>query len=224
MELHSACRYSGKVFAVPKSIEAPRNARSRRTSEALLAAAGDLIAQEGFEALTMAAVADRAGVSRRAVYLHYSSRAELIGSLLSYVGETEDFDRSLRQVWDAPNAAAALDEWARHLARAHPKILAVTRAADRVRRADPDAARVWDEVMRRWRLGSRRLVTWLHDEGRLAQPWTVDTATDMMWALMSLDILERLTVDRHWSHKRYADHMALTLRSTFTTPDPPDSD
>lgn len=203
---------------MPKSIEAPRNARSRRTAEALLMAAREVIVQHGFEALTMAAVAEIAGVSRRAVYLHYSSRAELIGSLLPYVGEVEDFGGSLEKVWNARDAAVAVGEWARHLARAHPKILAVAKAADRVRGTDADAARVWDEVMQRWRLGSRRLVTWLHDEGRLAQPWTVDTAADMMWALMSLDILERLTIDRHWSDKRYADRMALLLNSTFVKP------
>lgn len=204
---------------MPKSIQTPRNARSRRTSQALLAAARELIAEQGFEAITMAAVADRAGVSRRAVYLHFSTRAELIGSLLAYVGEAEALGHSLNKVWEARDSTAALDEWARHLARAHPKLLPVAKAADRVRRADPDAARVWDEVMQRWRLGSRRLITWLHDEDRLAPPWTINTASDMMWALMSLDILERLTIDRRWSHKRYADHTALMLRSTFVKPD-----
>lgn len=167
----------------------------------------------------MAAVAERAGVSRRAVYLHFSSRGELIGSLLPYVGAAEDFGGSLQAVWGAADSASALDEWARHLARAHPKILAVTRAADRVRRADPAAAEVWDDVMQRWRRGSRRLVTWLSDEDRLAEPWTINTATDMMWALMSLDILERLTVDRSWSAERYADNLARVLRGTFLADD-----
>jgi AcrR family transcriptional regulator len=37
----------------------------------------------------MAAVADRAGVSRRAVYLHYASRAELVTALFDYVSEQE---------------------------------------------------------------------------------------------------------------------------------------
>jgi AcrR family transcriptional regulator len=207
-----------RELAVPKSIQTPQNARSRRTCEALLAATRALVTEQGFEPLTMAAVADRAGVSRRAVYLHFTSRAELVGSLLQYVGEVEDLGGSLQKVWQAPDSLAAVDEWARHLARAHPKILDVARAADRVHRSDPDAALVWEESMRRWQLGSRRLVTWLHDEGNLAAPWTVDTAADMMWALMSLDTLERLTVDCRWSNKRYADRMALLFRSTFVRP------
>ncbi len=46
-------------------IHDPANARSRRTRAALLASARSLLEEEGFEALTMAAVAERAGVTRR---------------------------------------------------------------------------------------------------------------------------------------------------------------
>ena len=40
-------------------IDQPQNARSRRTARQLLAAARTLIEEEGFEAMTMAAVAQR---------------------------------------------------------------------------------------------------------------------------------------------------------------------
>jgi len=198
-----------------KTITEPQNARSRRTCGALLAAARELLEEQGFESVTMAAVAARAGVSRRAVYLHFSSRAELLTAVFSYLGEREDIAGSLRRVWEAPDAVAALEEWAWHLARIHPRILAVARAADRVRRSDPDAAAFWDRSMGNWQAGCRQLVAWLEREGRLAPPWTVDTAADMLWALMSFDVLEGLLVDRHWSPERYAEHLAVLFRSTF---------
>jgi AcrR family transcriptional regulator len=198
-----------------KTIEEPQNARSRRTGAALLAATRQLLEEQGFEALTMAAVAARAGVSRRAVYLHFASRTELVTAVFSYLGETEDIAGSLRRVWEAPDAAAALGEWARHLARIHPRLLPVARAVDRVRHSDPDAAALWDRSMGNWHAGCRRLVAWLEREGRLAAPWTVDTAADMLWALMSFDVLEGLLVDRHWSPERYAEHLAVVFRNTF---------
>ncbi|HSO53579.1 MAG TPA: TetR family transcriptional regulator, partial [Actinomycetes bacterium] len=43
------------------AIDRPQNARSRRTRAALLAAARSLLEEQGAEALTMAAVAERAG-------------------------------------------------------------------------------------------------------------------------------------------------------------------
>ncbi|HEX6338273.1 MAG TPA: helix-turn-helix domain-containing protein [Jiangellaceae bacterium] len=199
-----------------KAIVQPQNARSRRTAEALLAAARAIIEEDGFDSLTMAGVAERAGVSRRAVYLHFDSRAELLAELLLHLGQAEDLGVSLQRVWDSPDSLAALDEWAHHLARAHPRIMLIARAVDQVRRADPDATAMRAEIMRRWRSGCGRLMAWLAAEGNLAPPWTVDTAADMLWALMSWDVLEGLLVEREWSREQYAEHMALLFRAAFT--------
>ncbi len=198
-----------------KTIDQPRNARSRRTAAALLAAARELIDEQGFASLTMAAVAQRAGVSRRAVYLHFATRAELVMALYRSLGETEELAASLQAVWDCPDAERALAEWAHHIARSHPRILGTLRAVESARYADPDAATLWHTSMRNWRRGSRRLAQWLADEGRLASRWNVDTATDMIWALMSPDLLERLVLDRHWSPKSYGQHLATLLKATF---------
>jgi AcrR family transcriptional regulator len=191
------------------------NARGRRTRAALLAATRRLLEEQGFEQLTMAAVAERAGVSRRAVYLHFASRAELVTALFDYLGEVEDIPGSLGRVWAAPDAAAALEEWARHLARIHPRLLAVARAVDRVRGRDPDAAAYWARAMGNWHAGCRRLVAWLEREGRLASPWTPATAADMLWALMSFDLLDGLLVERGWSPEAYGDYLAAVFRASF---------
>ena len=198
-----------------ESIQEPRNTRSRRTRTALLAATRALLEEHGTEALTMAAVAERAGVSRRAIYLHFASRTELLTALFGYVSEQEGLAGSLAPVWAAPDAAAALQEWAAHLARFHPRILAVARAIQRVRRVDPDAEAHWALVIADQQADCRRLAAWLARERRLAPPWTVQTASDMLWALMSFELLEELLVDRGWSPRRYRTHLAALLRSTF---------
>lgn len=195
-----------------KSIQEPRNARSRRTRAALLGAARRLIEEKGFAATTLTAIAQAAGVTPRSLYLHFSSRGELLAALHSDLGETEELAASLQRVWDSPDAASALDEWARHLARAHPRILAISRAVEHDRRTDPDATRIWDWMMDRWSMGSRRLAQWLADEGRLDPEWSVDAAADMIWAMMSFDFLERLTVDKGWSTEAFAEHLSLLMR------------
>ena len=191
------------------------NVRSRRTRAALLAATRAIIEEEGFDALTMARVAERAGVTRRAIYLHFTTRTELVNALFAFVAEAEGLKASTDPVWAAQNSVAALDQWARHLARYHPPLLALSRAVDRVRRLDSDAARHHEYVVRAQRANCRRLATWLHREGQLMPCWTVDSATDMLWALISSDMVERLTVERRWSIKRFAEHLSSLLRSTF---------
>ncbi len=204
----------------PRTIREPANARSRRTRGALLTAARAILEEQGFEALTMAAVADRAGVTRRAVYIHFASRAELVGALFDHVAETEGLEDSLRAVREAPDAVSALDEWAAHLARYHPRLVAVDRALQRVWRLDADAAAHRDRVVAEKLANCRRLAGRLAEEGRRAAGWTAAAAADMLFALISSDVVEALLVDRRWSRRRLAEHLALLFRSTFVG-DPP---
>jgi AcrR family transcriptional regulator len=197
------------------AIAEPRTARSRRTRVALLAAARTLLEEHGFEGLSMTAVADTAGVTRRTAYLHFTARADLVGALYDYLAEAEGLADSLELVWSAPDAAAALDQWAAHLARYHPRLLAVDRALQRVRGADADAQAHYARVIAGQLENTRRLAQWLKREDRLAQPWTVASARDMLFALISSDLIGALIEDRNWSRQRLADNLAVVFRSTF---------
>ncbi|XVQ11302.1 TetR/AcrR family transcriptional regulator [Spirillospora sp. CA-255316] len=206
-----------------KPIEEPRNARGRRSRAALLAAAREIVETEGVTAATMAAVAERAGVTRRAVYLHFASRADLISALFDHVNEVEDIQGRFASVGAAPDAVTALEEFARRHAEYMPRILAVARAVERVAPTDPDAARHWETAMY-WRYETNRaLVRRLHDEGVLAPGWTVDTAADMLLALISNGVSETLLVERGWTPEQVGDHMARLLHSTFVSPSAPHS-
>lgn len=196
---------------------APQNSRSRRTRSALLAAIAEIVETEGFDALTMNAVADRAGISRRAVYLHFASRSELIPALHDYVIEEQGLEESLARVWAETDPVAALDEWAAHLVRVHLQVLAVDRAVRYTRRSDPDVEAYHRSVAERQRRSCRHLIEQLAEAGALAPEWTVDRAVDMLWALISTDMLEALHDESGWDTATLRDHLAFLLRRTFTT-------
>jgi AcrR family transcriptional regulator len=198
------------------AIAQPTNARSRRTRAALLDAARDILEREGFEALTMGSVAEGAGVTRRAVYMHFSSRADLVAELFDHVADAEGLRASLEVVWESPDGISALDAWADHLATYHPRLLAVDRALQRVWRVDPDAAAHGERVVAEQLANCRRLARWLAGDGVLAQPWTVSSAADMLFALVSSEVIEALVVERAWSSRRLARHLSVLFRSTFT--------
>ncbi|MFQ6227956.1 TetR/AcrR family transcriptional regulator [Nocardia sp. NPDC002869] len=69
---------------MPDTSAVSRGGRPRdgRVDAALLEAAAQLIAERGYGALTLQAVADTAGSSRPALYRRYSSRADLVVSVL----------------------------------------------------------------------------------------------------------------------------------------------
>src|SRR5262249_57146724 len=126
---------------------------------------------EGFGALTMARVAERAGVTRRAAYLHFPSRTDLVTALFDHVAAREGLADSLARVWSAPDARAALSEWAAHVARYHPRILAVDRASAAAADTDPDAARPRAQVNAGQLAACRQVAPRLAPHGALAPPW-----------------------------------------------------
>ena len=193
----------------------PQNARSRRTRTALLDGARRLLEDEGSGALTMERVAAEAGVSRRSAYLHVASRGELLLALLEHTDATEGLAESLRPVAEAVSVPARIDAWARHVASYHRRILPVVRAVDAARRADPDLQVVWDTAMQRWSAGCHAVAEEAEAAGALAEPWDASTAADLLWALMGVELLEDLVVDRGWSEQLYAERLALLARRTL---------
>jgi AcrR family transcriptional regulator len=200
-------------------IREPLNERSRRTRVSALDAAWELLEERGVDQTTMAAVADRAGVSRRALYLHFASRAELLLALHDHVDERLDLSSSLRPVLEAPDAVTALEEFAAHIARYHARTLRVDLALLRAKADDPDVDELVGQAVQRWHAGCQGVAQRLADEGRLAEPWTVDEAADLLWSLMFPDGIERLTVDRGWPLDRYGELLSILLRRTLVTPD-----
>ncbi|RMI46069.1 TetR/AcrR family transcriptional regulator [Streptomyces triticirhizae] len=208
-----------KAGPVSRSIEQPLNARSRRTRQAILAATRALLEERGLDALTMAAVAERVGVSRRGLYLHFASRGELVAALFDYVAGVEGLERSLEHVWAAPDSPAALTEWAHHLARYHPNVLAVDRAVQQVRTHDPDARRHYERANAAQLANCRRLTRWLAREGRLAEPWTEESGAALLWSLVSSEVIGGLLEEQGWSREELGERLALLYRRTLVAGD-----
>lgn len=199
-------------------IDEPQNRRSRRTRAAALDAAWQLLEEGGAERATMAAIAERAGVSRRALYLHFGSRAELLLALHEHVDEQLDLAASIQPVVDAPDAVAALEAFAAHLARYHPRILVIDLALLRAKDDDPDVAVLVEQGVAVWHEACRDIAQRLADERRLAAPWTVETAADLLWSFMFPETLERLTIRCAWPVDRYGELLAVLLHRTLVGP------
>jgi AcrR family transcriptional regulator len=67
-----------------KSLGRPRSARSH---QAMLQATLELLAKVGFEAMSIEAIASRAGVGKTTIYRRYSSKAELVADAIESIRE-----------------------------------------------------------------------------------------------------------------------------------------
>ena len=70
--------------------------------EAILGAAAELIAVEGVEAVTMATLGKRTGLSRPAIYQYFASRDHVLGELLinEMADLSNEIDRLISEIED----------------------------------------------------------------------------------------------------------------------------
>jgi AcrR family transcriptional regulator len=81
----------------------PRNARRRRTESAILDAARELFAEEGFERATIRGVAARAGIDPALVMQYYGSKERLFAAAAHWPSEHDPVAEAPRD--DLPEAA-----------------------------------------------------------------------------------------------------------------------
>ena len=60
--------------------------------------------------------------------------------------------------------------------------------------------------------GIRSAVMPVAESGALGAGWTVNLATDMIFALLSPTLYEDLVLDRKWSKRRYIAHVVRLVR------------
>jgi AcrR family transcriptional regulator len=95
----------------PETIRARRPGRPRRraTDAAITSATRDLLAERGFQAATIEAIALRAGVGRNTIYRRWRSKEELVADALREL--TTDFD-----LWRDEDLYSLLLRWLREFA------------------------------------------------------------------------------------------------------------
>lgn len=69
------------------SKKSPGRPRSARSHQAMLQATLELLAEVGFEAMSIEAIAARAGVGKTTIYRRYSSKAELVADAIESIRE-----------------------------------------------------------------------------------------------------------------------------------------
>lgn len=198
-------------------IDEPANARSRRTRRALLEATRAILEEQGFEALTMSAVAEQAGISRRGAYLHFEGLSALIAELFEHVAAVEGLEESAAPVREAEDAVEALEAWARHAAAYHPRVMAVDRAIQRVESVNEAAAEHRARVSAKQMEICEEVVRSLADQNLLSPHWTVAGASDLLYGLLSTELFSRLIDHRDWSGAQMADRLVLLVHSALVT-------
>ncbi len=184
------------------------------TRHRILRATWELIEERG-SSIRLVDVADRAGVSRQAVYLHFGDRAGLLVALVEYLDETLGLEELVDHVFDAPTGAEALERIVEMHSIFSPKIDSVVRVLEAAQYDDEALAAAWRNRRHGRRSVHRAIIERIADEGQLAQGWTIDTAADLSYTITMPEPWRELTRERGWTPEQYAENIAKLLRCSL---------
>lgn len=194
------------------------DSRRKRTSVAILDAAVELFVEQPArpDEIRMVDIAERAGVSRRSLYVHFGSRTSLLVAMVQHFDAGGILQGLVKRVLDAPTALDALDAVVHLHAEYSPVAYPVARVLMLGRHEDEALGAAWDDRMEARRQVYASVVGRLRRDGLLSRDWGEQVATDMMWALTSWQLWEQLVVDRGWSKARYRRYLRAVLRRALT--------
>jgi len=160
----------------------------------------------------MADIAKAAGISRQALYLHFPNRAELMIATARFIDETYEIQNQLTDSRDAPNGEARLKAYISAWSDFLPHAYGVARAFLAMKDTDEAAAAAWEDRMVAMREGCEAAVTALAADGRLKSDYDSETATDILWSILSFRMWENLCAECGWSHEKYQSHIQRLAR------------
>ncbi|MBA3744385.1 TetR/AcrR family transcriptional regulator [Sporichthya sp.] len=188
------------------------------TRVAILDAARTLFEEQGYFGAGLEAVAKRAGVSRQAIYLHFSSKADLLTALHARIYETDVVPAVERHpIWTAPTALDALDATIAVDAEVAGKVWRIHEALVMARRHHAEVAATLRPREDERYQDYVRLARWLKREGALPAQMRVATVADILWGLLSLGTFQNLVIERSWSTERFTAWVRTTVRAQLTT-------
>ena len=185
------------------------------TRERILHTTVRLLEEHGGRGVRMGDIAKETGISRQAVYLHFTSRADLLIAATLYKGDVLDVDGRL-----APSRAATkgverlalyIEMWGSFI----PEIYGVAKALMLAQDSDEAAAIAWRDRMVAMRDGCRAAIEALEADGDLASGWTRDTAIDALWTMLLVPNWENLTGECSWTNAQYTERMKMIANRVF---------
>ncbi|MEU6443309.1 helix-turn-helix domain-containing protein [Streptomyces sp. NPDC047046] len=183
-----------------------RQAAARRKRAAVLRACRELLLSEGYQATTVRAVAQRAGVSPETVYKTYGNKPGLMKALwdTTLAGDDEPVPMSerpaLRQVWAEPDPDAKLRGYAAFVCGVHTRTASLFVLLGE---AGPEVARLLAVTEEERLTGVTAFVEHLAGLGMLRPGVDRAGEADACWVLTGPHVYARLTGDRQWDGEAY---------------------
>lgn len=200
-----------------------RRDAARRSRAQVLAACRELLFRDGYQATTLRAVADRAGVSVETVYKTFGGKPGLVKALwdITLAGDDDALVMAerpqLQEVWATRDVQAKLRLYAAFVRGVHERLAALFAL---LVQAGPAVGEVLEAGERERLTGVTAFVAHLAEAGVVRSGADRAHLADSVWTLTGPGPFTRLTAERGWSADAYEGWLAALLAATLLEPAP----
>jgi AcrR family transcriptional regulator len=195
-----------RAYSSSTRAEAADGTRAR-----ILASAKELFGAHGIDAVTIAEIADRAGVAGSTVYAVFKSKEGILRALMEqslFGGRFQSVQQILAGVSDPVEAIARTSHVARAIYESESSDLGLLR---NVSGLSPALRKIEEEFERmRFSMQGDRLRR-LFDTGKAKPGISLDEARRILWMYTSRDVYRMLVIEGGWTADRYEEWLAQTL-------------
>jgi AcrR family transcriptional regulator len=201
-----------------------RRDAAARTRQAVLDAARELFAAQGYMATTVDEIAGRAGVSKPTVFAAAGSKQAILKQLrdIALAGDDEPVPVAqrpwYREALAEPDPRRALRLHAHNATAIHARSADVHEVLRAAATSDKDLHDLWRASEDERRGGATIVVDALLQKSRLKPGLDRAAAIDIVWILAASDIFWRLVRARRWSNARYESWLGDTLCEQLLPP------
>lgn len=186
-----------------------RKEQAAATRARIIDAAHELFASDGYNATTMAAIAERAGVAVQTVYFVFHRKSELLSATMEAIAAGTSTpapvpDRSwFQEALTTENAQRSLALTVEHGVDIYSRSAPLAHAIREAALVDDEVDVMWSRVNVDRKAAMRRLMEHLDDLGLLREGLGVDHATDVMHAMDSHETYLELVQRSEWDLTEY---------------------
>ena len=181
------------------------------TRRAILQAARELFAEQGFANTTVKVLAERAGVAVQTIYATFGSKAGVVMGLVDLLDEEAGVEGIHADIQRTDDPREILRLTAHILRQIRERCGDIVNMARQGASTDERLASALGEGARRRNMGLATITQTLHSQKALRDGLNPQTAADIAAALLSDEICDVLVDQRHWSYDRYERWLADVL-------------
>ncbi|MEV5960939.1 helix-turn-helix domain-containing protein [Kribbella sp. NPDC051952] len=201
-----------------------RRERARQRRRDVVVAAQELFEADGFQATTISAVAQRAGVSAESIYKGFGTKAALAKAVFDFVivGDDEPIPMAERPETQAiqaePDVRRKIQLYVDGFVERQQRSAKVQILIRDGRHNDETLRETWQTLLDERLTGMTMFGRHLLETGDLRPGITLDEVADVLWTCISVELYELLVMIRGWTTERYAAFVATVITTGVRGP------